>query len=184
MAEDNHNEPPPPNIPTPTFPQSKTINTAFARSPTTDSEIEPADEEEGDHRPFNPRTSTTDEHQTLFYQDASHFNVEHHVGRVCRSFAPLALLAIIALAFIPVASATDLDPYTSCPALLQKSTPILSTTGYVFNHVVRFIGLDDSFVGQHLANVKRNLDNTSIIEACMVPVLVLLSGMFAGLTLG
>ncbi|AAW46675.1 conserved hypothetical protein [Cryptococcus deneoformans JEC21] len=184
MAEDNHNEPPPPNIPTPTFPQSKTINTAFARSPTTDSEIEPADEEEGDHRPFNPRTSTTDEHQTLFYQDASHFNVEHHVGRVCRSFAPLALLAIIALAFIPVASATDLDPYTSCPALPQKNTPILSTTGYVFNHVVRFIGLDDSFVGQHLANVKRNLDNTSIIEACMVPVLVLLSGMFAGLTLG
>jgi len=84
------------------------------------------------------------------------------------------------------------DPFTSPPDTLSslisqsqsggyhKSTPILNMFNGMIHHLLDFIGYKtgvDSIA-------RRSLDTTGTVEAVMIPVLVALSGMFAGLTLG
>lgn len=87
----------------------------------------------------------------------------------------------------------------------QKPTPILNLFSKIIHWTIgtlsSALGYDDenhqlfSFLGgggggnghrDTASSVigKRQLDTTGIVEACMIPVLVALSGTFAGLTLG
>ena len=101
------------------------------------------------------------------------------------------LFAFLAIATLPIVSASsssspDPDPYTSYTTP-TKSTPILDFLAYVitstldgFSHLsgVRHVS------AENVRGFAKRLDQTGKIEAGMIPVLVALSGTFAGLTLG
>ena len=106
---------------------------------------------------------------------------------------PWFLLVALAISAVPVSAASvqssaGPDPYTSYPQNNKtKSTPILDVLGYLFTFL-----LDNLFnlIGVHHVSTEgvrgfaKRLDQTGKIEAGMIPVLVALSGTFAGLTLG
>ncbi|WVF68326.1 hypothetical protein IAT40_003091 [Kwoniella sp. CBS 6097] len=113
------------------------------------------------------------------------------------------LVPLLALAvFLPLATAyqESTDPYTSYDGsssfefgagsrLSSKKTPILSFLKWSFDSASSFLAhLTDpsSSAGASSAKWygKRELSHGEIVEACMIPVLVALSGIFAGLTLG
>ncbi|WVQ84841.1 hypothetical protein IAT38_006998 [Cryptococcus sp. DSM 104549] len=108
--------------------------------------------------------------------------------RAVTSRLPLLLVTIaLALAFVPLASASptpNTDVYTSYDSVASgkaHSTPILSSLAWVLDYALGLAGYTrEPFVGLG----KRELDKTGIVEACMIPLLVVLSGIFAGLTLG
>ncbi|ODN76402.1 CBS domain-containing protein [Cryptococcus wingfieldii CBS 7118] len=179
MVHDTSEPPPPPDI-CDSRPYSNQIS-AFtaARSTTSVIHSDPysADGKDGDHSTFT--LLSTSNIQQYGRQQSS------QPKRMARgAFAPLALVFLLALAFLPIASATgsEVDPYTSYPPM--KATPLLSSLAWVYNHAVSALGIDPAVIAAHAGNTKRSLDKTGIVEACMIPVLVLLSGMFAGLTLG
>lgn len=68
----------------------------------------------------------------------------------------------------------------------QKPTPILNMMSAAIHYILAYVGYDFDFktASQHVMFGKRSLDTTGTVEACMIPVLVALSGTFAGLTLG
>ncbi|WWC92621.1 uncharacterized protein L201_007580 [Kwoniella dendrophila CBS 6074] len=75
---------------------------------------------------------------------------------------------------------------TSAEHISRKRTPILSLIKYLLDSASNQISY---FTNDHNSKTtmsigKRELDTAGIVEACMIPVLVALSGMFAGLTLG
>ncbi|WWC66089.1 uncharacterized protein I303_108711 [Kwoniella dejecticola CBS 10117] len=92
----------------------------------------------------------------------------------------------------PMSSNGEYDPYTSyetpSASSRRKATPILSFLKYVLDSASTWlahftIAHDGTTPHVHSWN-KRELSTGEIVEACMIPVLVALSGMFAGLTLG
>ncbi|WVQ95879.1 hypothetical protein IAU59_002978 [Kwoniella sp. CBS 9459] len=111
---------------------------------------------------------------------------------------PLLALAIL----LPMASAYEgsADPYTSYDRLTSldmeatsrigsKKTPILSFLKWSFDSassaLAHFTDPSASAGGSSTKWYgKRELSHGEIVEACMIPVLVALSGVFAGLTLG
>ncbi|KAK8849819.1 hypothetical protein IAR55_005155 [Kwoniella newhampshirensis] len=111
-----------------------------------------------------------------------------------RHFTTSLLPAIFLIAcLLPLATAKPIeDPYTSYPAVENTRThrtPILSLLASAFNYVgstlTTFTGNQPNPYSMSGGSMyKRELDHTGIVEACMIPVLVALSGMFAGLTLG
>ncbi|OCF34400.1 hypothetical protein I316_03914 [Kwoniella heveanensis BCC8398] len=122
---------------------------------------------------------------------------------------PLVPLLVLAI-FLPLASASAnhrsvvIDSYTSYDGsftfdnsdhagarLSSKKTPILSFLKWSFDSASAFLAriTDPSTPTSAGASSmrwygKRELSHGEIVEACMIPVLVALSGMFAGLTLG
>ena len=116
----------------------------------------------------------------------SHHNVKlPHVG-------VWILFAFLAAAALPLASASSPsqpgpDPYTSYTTANAKSTPILDLLAYViistldcFSHLFGIRHVSE----ENVRGLAKRLDQTGKIEAGMIPVLVALSGTFAGLTLG
>ena len=97
------------------------------------------------------------------------------------------LLVILAIAAFPLASAHSFrDPFTSCP-VNTKSTPILDLVSYFIAFALDSLAAIPGchHVSTHnIHGLAKRLDKTGKIEAGMIPVLVALSGMFAGLTLG
>jgi hypothetical protein len=116
-------------------------------------------------------------------------------------------LVAIALAFATTASASPLspsmidDPFTSGPDTIYAwgKAPIISSLCWVGTRLLAvasgWAGYDlvpsaafgsGSGVSVGLGGMTRrnDLSTGEIVEACMIPVLVALSGMFAGLTLG
>jgi hypothetical protein len=104
-------------------------------------------------------------------------------------------LAAIVLALLPVVTAADIDAhvdkytsYASIPqAQIQKRfTPLLSSIAWLLNHANQLFQhvTSHDLAGQMHYHVQKRLTTTQKVEAGMIPVLVLLSGMFAGLTLG
>ncbi|WVQ75716.1 hypothetical protein IAR50_005346 [Cryptococcus sp. DSM 104548] len=179
MIQDTSEPPPPPDIrdPRPYSNQIRAVTAARSTTPVIDSDPDVTDDEDGDYSPSAP-LNTSNIHQ---YGRKQSPDTKRMAGG---AFAPLAFGVLLGLAFLPLATATgpEVDPYTSYPQM--RATPILSSFAYVFNHAVSALGIEPAVLAAHAGNAKRTLDKTGIVEACMIPVLVALSGMFAGLTLG
>ncbi|RXK36611.1 hypothetical protein M231_06152 [Tremella mesenterica] len=170
MNEDNPSEPPPPNIRP--FGRSKYhVNTvSHHRASLPSKSVENLDTS------HQPKTSLK--------------GVTTSINHTRTFFTPFLCLVIF-LAFAPPAAAHhvdfNVDPFTSPPDINSnlRHTPILSAIGFLFKYAFNII---QNVTGHDLASnmvmVKRKLDTTGIVEACMIPVLVALSGVFAGLTLG
>ncbi|WWC73902.1 uncharacterized protein I206_107874 [Kwoniella pini CBS 10737] len=101
------------------------------------------------------------------------------------------LFALIILPTTYAGSTTEYDSYTSYDGVSEgkrKSTPILSFVKYVLdsasNSLAHFTSTQNGDYTHVRSWSKRALSTGEIVEACMIPVLVALSGMFAGLTLG
>lgn len=96
------------------------------------------------------------------------------------------IFLFIFLINLPLTSAghstnNTIDPYTSYPPSIPiRSTPILNLLISGLNFFLSPFNIDTTDVR---TSTKR-LDQTEKIEAGMIPLLVMLSGMFAGLTLG
>lgn len=108
----------------------------------------------------------------------------HHVN--ITSLAWL-LCAIFAFSTLPSVSAQPQhDPFTSYP-ICTKSTPILSFLAYLITSALdalaKLTGIDHLSV-HRVHGLAKRLEEAGKIEAGMIPVLVALSGVFAGLTLG
>ncbi|WVR07902.1 hypothetical protein IAU60_004945 [Kwoniella sp. DSM 27419] len=113
---------------------------------------------------------------------------------VCHPLIPLLLLA----ALLPLASAAPAtsasamaDPYTSydgaTSGLSHRRTPILSLMKWGLDNASAFLAHLTDPVASHSSETKwigKRLSTGETVEACMIPVLVALSGVFAGLTLG
>ena len=102
------------------------------------------------------------------------------------SVTPLSTLTLTLglLLFLP--SVTASDPFTSYPDAAPPSTrhtPIISTLTWILHNVVSLAAYLGGWENGRMSG-KRQLDSGEIAEACIIPVLVALSGMFAGLTLG
>ncbi|KAK6908644.1 hypothetical protein I204_02063 [Kwoniella mangroviensis CBS 8886] len=111
----------------------------------------------------------------------------------------ILLLGIILTASTASASPTSSlgmgkDEYTSYASSYQRDamirsskrrTPILSFLKYILDYASSSLShfTDSDTMHVHMMG-KRELSTGEIVEACMIPVLVALSGMFAGLTLG
>ncbi|KAK4689883.1 metal transporter CNNM, partial [Tremellales sp. Uapishka_1] len=102
---------------------------------------------------------------------------------------PLLWLSLVFLALLPIAAATTSDPFTSPPEIIRyvKPTPIFDCIAMLLHA----FGLDDNpFASTATPPAimhsydKRDSNSRIIAEGCMIPVLVVLSGVFAGLTLG
>lgn len=81
----------------------------------------------------------------------------------------------------------DHEGYGAHPASEQRQTPLLgvlkAVATWALQSIVATSGYD--LVPRHDHHiVKRGMSKEHIVEACMIPVLVFLSGVFAGLTLG
>ncbi|ORY34620.1 hypothetical protein BCR39DRAFT_585588 [Naematelia encephala] len=111
------------------------------------------------------------------------------------------IIALVCLAFLPSTLAKEhdvlnvnhnpiggtngaVDPFTSYDGATRytRPTPLLNFLSAVFHHITNILGLDAPVAAGH--KWARGLDTTGKVEAAMIPVLVALSGMFAGLTLG
>jgi hypothetical protein len=134
-------------------------------------------------------------HQQFFTSKPVPTNT-HHVTpnklyNAIHGFLPIILL-LIAINFLPyllpnttsTLSTPVSDPYTSYPAR-TRPTPLLTTIKAIFTTILNLLNIDHATLSQHekYQMVKR-LSTTETVEACMIPVLVVLSGIFAGLTLG
>ncbi|WRT69876.1 uncharacterized protein IL334_006867 [Kwoniella shivajii] len=108
-----------------------------------------------------------------------------------RSMNTYLMISIIVFAYMmPTVSATEIhdqDQFTSYDISDEKHrrTPILSFIKWILDSASSSLA---QFTGEKQVSSsnmgKRELDTGGIVEACMIPVLVALSGMFAGLTLG
>ncbi|WWD20450.1 hypothetical protein CI109_104926 [Kwoniella shandongensis] len=189
MIEESNSEPPPPEGIRP-FGRHTTITTHELNRSTN--EVEPVE---------SIITSIQDEGLRNTTIKSQHKKNRKHVSIRARHLTTSLLLSFLLIScFIPLASASptlatpssgEYDPYTSYASdpftRKNRATPILSLLARLFNYVGSTF---NSLAGNpplslELGNMhKRQLDKTGIIEACMIPVLVALSGMFAGLTLG
>lgn len=144
-----------------------------------------------DIRPFGrsyPNKSNHDRAVSYSSDPIVYTAIRQYVRSHCSlSSCAWLLLAILAISAIPLASAqSTLDPYTSYPAN-TRSSPILDTISWLltsaFDALSKVTGIDH--VSAHnIQGLAKRLDQTGKIEAGMIPVLVALSGTFAGLTLG
>ena len=121
------------------------------------------------------------------------------------------ILAIVTAALLPVGHAQQIaqdDPYTSYPVFGSvygsswswetgytdnKSRPLLSFLSWIVSQVFTLLqyvtGIDvpsalSKSIGHIDGGLAKRVKTEIIVEAIMIPVLVVLSGVFAGLTLG
>ena len=145
-----------------------------------------------DIRPFGRLHPSIPSHDRAVNVSRTSSSPRQHV-QSCFSCSPSLLpsslfVAILAIAALPLASAqSHSDPFTSYPPPNTKTTPILNLLTYIFTSALDFLA---NLTGvQHVSaqgvhGLAKRLDQTGKIEAGMIPVLVALSGTFAGLTLG
>lgn len=91
---------------------------------------------------------------------------------------PYLLISLVSLPEALGQHAPPNDLYTSQPAD-QPRRPILDLISAAVHSILHPSAYHDA---RH--RTKRHMSGIHIVEACMIPVLVALSGMFAGLTLG
>ena len=129
-------------------------------------------------------------------RNSSRNDDRHRRPATLSSFLPAIFL--LTLALLPIATATQLDPYTSYDGASIASdsglgrwsdirqTPVITSFLTVIRWVCPFdIASAWSALGRLSVTLgKRELSNGEIAEACIIPALVALSGIFAGLTLG
>ncbi|WVW87114.1 hypothetical protein I302_109171 [Kwoniella bestiolae CBS 10118] len=113
--------------------------------------------------------------------------------KAANMFIPLIMLFLLASTVSASPTSQMADSYTSydVPFLSdmgssKRKTPILSFFKYILDSASTSLShfTNDSNTGKMRMMGKRELSTGEIVEACMIPVLVALSGMFAGLTLG
>lgn len=126
-------------------------------------------------RPFNDPPLTQDARQVQF---SFHSHRRLSFPTTSNTLSVLLLL----LSSCPTALAQHAPPndlYTSSPDS-HGLTPILN----LLTSFIRWVVHTLSFNHDDLPHIAKRMSDTHIVEACMIPVLVALSGMFAGLTLG
>ena len=151
-------------------------------------ESAPSEPPPPDIRPFGRFHSASRNHDRAVNESSIITTRFRHHG-----VTPWLLLVALAVAVVPVASAslqppTGADPYTSyVPITNTKPTPLLNLLGYFVTFLLDALS---ELTGVHhvstegMRGLAKRLDQTGKIEAGMIPVLVALSGTFAGLTLG
>ena len=168
----------------------------------------PTPVEPPDIRPFGcyPFAQHEQKHkQQTLSSTATHFdriNQPRHNARRGRSYTTICYVVglLCILACIPIAAGQHVeidDVYTSLSSSSttlavsrRRPTPILTLLNKSFRYL-SFVASDITGYGLYKALdqhgggfARRQLSKTEAVEAGMIPVLVALSGMFAGLTLG